>query len=459
MNDKPPLLLSFPEEIWAYIFTFLPCTSKSKQQEESEKSLRCTCKQLHQLLQSENYYQAKVMGAYASNKRVSSSEWPSHQRVGKWRILNQILSKYAILEGFWVICDAWPFGYLILCRFHGEKFCGDIIYPLPTVIGKDNRRQRNVIRYRNLTERIFEISFADDTGEESCKVLSSQTAAHFGIQEEESVILNNLRFPRNRGLLFEISDISEANYKDDENEGIITADGDTMPPIKSLISDMINDEHRFLMEYLDGPNGRPISDATAYQKIMKESIQIDSNMPLIKPGLYVGSYGTQYGFRQHEIIQIRYFEISEDNGKSQQDERQVLLDDAFGGRIPSDFSTKEELTTFLISGRKVTGDTHVPTGEVTWVANMSKTIEDTSDRPEFVLDHNRQRHNVKRAWPGYGTLAYLFFQRPSWNDGWLYQLEDDEYDGSSRFAFAWSKWQNEECIILNGLPNYCDSRF
>jgi hypothetical protein len=393
------------------------------------------------------------MGAY--NERVSS-EWPSYQRVGKWRILNQILSKYAILEGFWVICDAWPYGYLILCRFQDEKFCGDIIYPLPTVIGKDNR-QRNIIRYRNLTERIFEISFADDTGEESCKVLSSQTAAHFGIQEE-SVVIHNLCFPRNRGLLFEISDISEANYEDedDENEGIITADGDTMPPIKSLISDMMNNEHRFLMEYLDGPNGRPISDATACQ--MKESMWIDSNMPLIKPGLYVGSYGTHYGFRQHEIIQIRYFEIS-DNGRSQEDQRQVL-NDAFGGRIPSDFSTKELKgePTFLISARKVTGDTHVPTGEVTWVANISKTIED-SDRPEFVLDHNRQRHNVRRAWPGYGTLAHIIFQMPSWNEGWLYQLEDDEYDGSSRFAFAWSKYQNQKCIILNGLPNYCDSRF
>lgn len=407
------ILSVFPEEIWACISSFLP-------NEETERCLRCTCLTFQQLLSSEKYYQVKVMDTYPTKEL---SEWPS---VGAWRTLHSILAEYVALEGWYIICNAWPWGLLVLCRFDGGKFCGDLVRAFPRLCGS-----RDISRYCNISERIFEISF--ENIQPHCKLIS-RTARSFGVLESEvSHVTSSTTFPRNGGFLFQISDICSI---EEETTGTINLDssgaGDSIPGVRDLIEGIL--ENKLLLEYLHGPSGRQFLS----MQQQTHPIHIEASMPLIKPGLYVGDYGSEYGHFRHEILQVRYL-----------DSRNVK--EAFGGRIPEDFSPSPKVSIF-ISARKVTGDIHVPTGEVTWCADISAADLD-ANRPKIIKDNQNVDHRVQRAWPGWGTLALPNFCEPDWDKGWLLQLEDDEYDGTSRFAFSWSCWNGDECIVLNALPN------
>ena len=150
-------------------------------------------------------------------------------------------------------------------------------------------------------------------------------------------------------------------------------------------------------------------------------------------------------------------------------------------------------------GRKVTGDAHVPAGAASWGAlcyppvvttgpaeesSNSKSRssgeansslpddENASDGvgfPHFqaatsvVGRHNNARIPVNRAWPGWGTLAFPGFERPSWSDGQLCQLrsgggggggsasEGDDENDDGRFAFMWDRMESQPATVLKWL--------
>jgi hypothetical protein len=136
-------------------------------------------------------------------------------------------------------------------------------------------------------------------------------------------------------------------------------------------------------------------------------------------------------------------------------------------------------------GRKVTGDAHVPAGAASWGALCSPAVPpepptlaragvdaERSERgfPGFVAAqtvvgrHDHARVAVHRAWPGWGTLAYPGFDRPSWSDGQLCQLGGGKEtgdsggvsagssgDGGGRFAFMWERQESQPATVLNWL--------
>ena len=96
-------------------------------------------------------------------------------------------------------------------------------------------------------------------------------------------------------------------------------------------------------------------------------------------------------------------------------------------------------------GRKVTGDVHVPMGANTFVALLepSHLLGAVVSARSHLSRRTRARGGVTepvvRAWPGFGTLSFPGFQSPSWDSGWLVQLEDDA--SGTRFAFIWASRQ------------------
>lgn len=476
--------LNLCEDLWASILSFIAITATTcttdtanrKQQldskreddidryETAERSLRCTCKALRQILTSEPYYRAKVIDTYQKlndgdekGKQRSSannrSAWPSAACVGGWRALNGILSHYAPLEGWYTVCDAWPWGLLVLCQFQEGKFCGDVVRAVTEANGDvTNSADSKQLRYHDYSERVFEISF-EKGGEAKCEIVGT-SAFRFGVLSAPASLRatgqHHVAFPRNGGILFQISDIAE--FRPPPRYDLWTqrfvenfSDIET-PSAVDLIKCLMNRQEgceRILLEYLDGPEGQPLSLNPISRSL---TIHISSTMPFVNPGLYVGSYGADYGNFQHEIVQIRYLKV----GGNDSDNSSVL-EDAFGGRVPDEMSNLR--STILVSARKVTGDLHVPTGEVTWCANISADCQSSREPPHTIRDRRNIQHRVVRSWPGWGTLAFPYFACPHWDNGWLVQLEDDDRDDTSRFAFCWSSFEFDECTVLTALPN------
>ena len=184
-----------------------------------------------------------------------------------------------------------------------------------------------------------------------------------------------------------------------------------------------------------------------------------------------------------------------------------IVDEAFSlengkdNEVASSFAAEHLLSVEAVFcvGRKVTGDAHVPAGAASWgalcyppvyssspagAANDAKSSSseansgssaagddelagDGSGFPHFqpatsvVGRHNNARIPVNRAWPGWGTLAFPGFERPSWSDGQLCQLrggggsgggsEDGEDNDDGRFAFMWDREESQPATVLKWL--------
>jgi len=169
----------------------------------------------------------------------------------------------------------------------------------------------------------------------------------------------------------------------------------------------------------------------------------DPSAVYIKPGLYVGDFGeADYGRFCHEVCLVEYsrFDL---RGKLQSEDR-VRFSRLFGKATPYPFDSLpyhciESGSITVASGTKVTGDVHVPMGQVAWVAliepsHQSLNISDLPELPTGLHDKEGNRVNVIRGWPGAGTLAGIGFKDARWDFGWLLLLTEGR---NTRFAFAW----------------------
>ena len=102
--------------------------------------------------------------------------------------------------------------------------------------------------------------------------------------------------------------------------------------------------------------------------------------------------------------------------------------------------------TWLV-GRKVTGDFHVPMGATTFIALLEPQLQAEPPPPRVLTAAGFE--TVRQGWMGFGTLARPGFRDPSWDRGWLAQLEDDA-DGR-RFAFAFQSDYNQSVIVLSQI--------
>jgi len=490
----------------------------SKDQEE--QALRCTCKNLNQLLTSEEYYQIKVMETFANRRTrmddsstaaallghsfINANQWPSAESVGGWRSLHDnILTTYVPLEGVCTICNAWPWGLLVKCHFEDGKFCGDLIRAILVPLSDGTEGGG----YKRVLDRIFEISFENNN--QTCEIMvgnvssreegrqqqSTKALAHeFGISFEPATLLSNdyimKQFPscqnkdgdadgdgnaflfkiywdpivKNHNLLRStqfvwppmgthphswdekvqggpphahelIQGIQNTQWHSD-NDGDIGDNGDEETSVDR--SQLLLEPLGITLQMSDLP------DQQSSQHNLEIAAQVSSSVaPLLKPGIYVGSYGSMYSCLRHEILHLSHIFVDAKSPTS--------LEEAFGSRVPRYhiFGHAEQSIGVIMVGRKVTGDTNVPAGEITWFADISKysvTDTDTNTAPTTVEDQNGNRHRVVRSWDGMGTLAGPLFQRPIWDKGWLLELE------GNLFAFCWSRFQQQEITILHEFP-------
>jgi hypothetical protein len=254
------------------------------------------------------------------------------------------------------------------------------------------------------------------------------------------------------------------------------------------------------LEHLDGANGRRLLLASG-GRTQGSTIRVPRQQPLIHPGLYVGSYHRElYEQFSDEILQVRYFELVPDNGaldvvvsahtrasppsawaamlRAATAGSAEALIDCFGERQPPhralallEAQWRAGLACRFVSARKVTGDVHVPSGEVTWVALVSDVDNAGAAGAGFVneslaalVDGSGQRRQARQAWPGWGTLSMAGFRSPRWATGWLLELEPSVEGRAGaragelraaeerRFAFHW-EGRAQPLIVLAPLPN------
>ncbi|GFH47647.1 predicted protein [Chaetoceros tenuissimus] len=448
------------ENLWVHITSFLthvdPSFSSSTSSiiEKEERALKCTSKTIHQLLTSEEFYQAKTIELFASRSCIQ--DWPTLENVGSWKSLCHVLGLYIPLQGLYTLCESWPWGMLMDCKLQNGKVCGDLIRAIPETTMNTNS-SRSACSYSVERVRLFEIQFQIDTFSKlqmKCVVYtgdgSIRHAVDFGIIKDDEVegpeTLTTMNpYPRNQSFLFHLQWPVGDNDEDEEefgrvpfiNDDTFHRRHDNDPNLflklietlrtKSLVAPL-EDLHRIRFELLD--------------QNMKTSESV-KEIEMFKSGFYVGNYGEMYGQFQHEIINVSYLDASDVD----------CLEKVFGSRLSIEvlqrvfdyrLPIQERLQTKIVVGRKLTGDLHVAAGEITWFADVSKPSSD-GDAPVQVVDKDGVTYRVSKSWPGMGTLAYPLFQSSSWNDGWLLQL------GNNHFAFCWDKFRDQDVTILHRI--------
>lgn len=533
---QPHLL---PVEVWSLIsdYTTSPAAEhdgySSGMKKTGLSSLRCTSRSLNSLLTSEEYYRARVIDAIKSLDELndtmhknratsllnkpSSSPWPCAESVGGYKNLFRILIDYAPLEGWYTLCDGWPWGFLVLMKFCEGLFCGEVI----SMSSQEDNNGSSSPPTSCQPRRIFEISF-DSSGEANCTV-NGKKAETFGVRwkshnsstkssnnsyhkVKKRNVFRSLQllhefddddvFPCNGGMLFHISDILKNN---DESNGSApidpffsnmtefgeSTDNDVLLPTAcDIIQTLLEREmpvykykqnarrpsyvsrmkdhypNGLLFEYLCGPEGRPLSN-----KVQTPTKSLNT-LHSLQPGFYVGKNTQRFHQRhlQNEIVKVRNHNIQytrdkpngfsssfqEDLNVSKTDALVMVLDIIQPNHLGS-ISDTENFT--FVSGRKITGDIHVPSGETSWIAITSKLEEVTGfPTPPTAILQGSQYHQVTNAWPGWKQLARPFFIDSTWKKGWLLELrgtknaEIDEwgegwkYDIEAQYVF----WLPEE---------------
>jgi len=447
-------------------------------QNSEEEALKCTCTLLNEILSSDEYYQSKAMDKFGFRTKKndgvvennddqeccsSKDQWPSVESVGGWKVLYEnILCIYAPLEGLYTICNAWPWGLLMQCHFVNGKFCGDLVRPIP------GRRESDGTCwcFKRLEDRVFEVTFKNG-GMENCEMVIGNEGADvldFGLSFEQVVFEEGVAktFPyKHHGFLFKIvlSGSQNSTVNMNHNASHSTRRKFRWPSLQEFpqnwnenegfpwASDIIEGNLKIFQrrELLLEPLKIPLM-VNEYNPSMNRGISLTelqqistASWPLLRSGFYAASYGSSiYSCLGYEIMDLSYIRVDTKNPMS--------IKEVFSSRQPPvSFYEKKGHTTssrvFLV-GRKITGDIHVPAGEITWFADVTG-FNDTKMAPAIVEDEeNGGRYRVVRSWNGLGTLSYPYLINPSWNDGWLLELEGNLY------SFCWKKFQPQTKVIF-----------
>jgi hypothetical protein len=223
-----------------------------------------------------------------------------------------------------------------------------------------------------------------------------------------------------------------------------------------IASLFFKDSPNLTFDWIDGPN-------------KEECFQYEDGMPIIQPGLYSGVYHDMYGKFKREILLIQYTTYNKNNLEKIQKEvfNKGIHNDA--DHIYDDFcqhvvapvenaNVASGMTdsVVVVTGRKVTGDLHVPSGELTFGAlvhpQVTLTNTGRAECPETVIDRGGKHleYRVLRHWDGWGTLAFENFRNPSWSIGTLLQLTGD-YRGTGdhrdSFGFRWGQGNSTTSVL------------
>jgi len=480
-------------------YTTAPATERDgpDTQRTCLSALRCTSRVFNSLLTSDEYYQARVADAITTLDELDTTRratagpcnssgssrvttWPCAESVGGYKNLFHILVSWSPLEGWYTLCDSWPWGYLVLMKFCDGMLCGEVVSVSqqdgygslpPSEDGYDCQRKR-----------IFEISF-DSSGSANCTVIGKK-AESFGVKwkggngstnnssyhkVKKSDVFRSLQirndfsdddvFPRNDGLLFHISNIlkNERDGDDDSNDlhpepffSDMHDDDDsnnvTRPTCSDIIATLLQREmpvykykqnirrpsyvdrlqdyypNGLLFEYLCGPEGRPLGSK------VKPSKGVSQNAQPLQSGFYVGKNDRRHFHRhlRYEVVQVRNHQLQTASNKEPDEMFQESLKASNTDSLPSVvelFQANHRENFTFVSGRKVTGDIYLPNGELAWIA-ITSTLRDVSafPTPPTVVAKGSQCHQVTNAWPGWKQIARPFYCDSSWKKGWLLEL-------------------------------------
>ncbi len=458
----------------------------------------------------------------SSGSSQATAAWPCAESVGGYKNLFHILVSWSPLEGWYTLCDAWPWGYLVLMKFCDGMFCGEVV----SVSQQESSFEAPGFDCER--ERIFQISF-DSSGSANCTVIGKK-AESFGVKwkggssstgnssyhkVKKSDVFRSLQirndlsdddvFPRNDGLLFHISNILKNKSDVDSNElypdpfssdmsGVDETINVPTPTCSDIIGTLLQREmpvykyeqntrrpsyvnrlrdyypNGLLLEYMCGPEGRPLGNRA---KASKGKGLFQNAQPL-QPGFYVGKNGRRFFHRhlRYEVVQLRNHRLQIDSNNepdhnmfSLKESLKASETDSLPSIVDVDLVESNHRANYdFVSGRKVTGDIYVPTGELTWIA-ITSTLRDVTKfpTPPTVLVKGSQCHQVTNAWPGWKQLARPFYCDSSWKEGWLLELRgtrnaDDEwnegfkYCDEAQYVFWLPQEQHGNYFILSKPP-------
>ena len=265
------------------------------------KIITCTCRMLYSKLgENENIW-------YALNRFQFRVDPKSHKQHHHWpnvsspRQLHSILSVYAPLEGFYVCATPFPFGLLFVLRFRDGQFVAELV-SLGKIIDQTDGDDISSAKL-SVDERtqIMSVSFADGKHPQTT-FCGCAALAHHGAAELLRIMAsaNRIMAEINAGAHWTHPTIASSLHPFLSRPGtlIVQVDATTnMTDTPESVEDAWN-PHRpsknpaqLLMSLLSTKYESEMALAYLYGPAAVKGFVPKPDMPVIRPGLYVGSYG------------------------------------------------------------------------------------------------------------------------------------------------------------------------
>uniref|UniRef100_A0A7S4UYN2 F-box domain-containing protein n=1 Tax=Alexandrium monilatum TaxID=311494 RepID=A0A7S4UYN2_9DINO len=396
---------------------------------------------------------------YATAERIK--DWPDLSPQGLYRALEQ----WAPLEGYYALTPAFPWGLLVLIRISDGRVLADVIRFVPLQDGSFMEVPVPLFRVTLREERpgvVRSVLDAPWSGGEAAQVSSvdpeelyAATTRISGFFASRRIVTSRL-FSARRALRVTAGEGTPADDSDEEEiKGL---------EVGSLLqsAEQAKERTEAMLQELLGQGSVPCD--LALIRSPSDFCPQDSGFPGVRPGLYVGDYGHgYYGQFRTEVLLLEYATFAPEDILTEAPK--TIFARPEGEPAPSDLRLLTHATspvTFM-RGVKQCGDVHVPMGATTFVAvcgppEACAALSGERSPPSSVMNRQSGRMEaVRRAWRGFGTLAMQGFRHPSWDGGWLVQLESVGSNGDHRFGFVWDRQQ--DAVVLRWITAQDTSSF
>jgi len=412
---------------------------------------------------------------YATEDRLK--EWPSLSACG----LYSALETWVPCEGYYVLATAFPWGLLVLVRLTEGRVAADIIR---------FHMQSQMHKLEDVLIPFFRVNlFETQPGKVQSAVEPSWCVRHGDQLEFAKIHPSRLRaLPELGGhFSFHVSDVYGALLLNTTrafrvSASVPTASSETPAPTGSSLTgghqdisewqpqdlpksvEVLTQRTQHMLDGIFGSCEVPVDCALV--RSPADFVPQNAEFPGIRPGLYVGDYGhLMYGQYRTEVLLLEYISLTPEEVQRELESPTRIFSrpQCCGSTGPPEelqmLANLQETITF-VRGIKQCGDKHVPMGATTFVAicGPETACESLADSrhgapraaPREVRNRGSgQSEVVMKSWCGFGTLAGIGFQFPSWAPGWLVQLPDDPETQDHRFAFMWSR--NQDAVVLQWI--------
>ena len=463
------------------------------------------CSDLRTVLADEAVWQTLCKYAWSISDVDLSSDWP---RLSSFRSLYAVLEVWAPYQGFHTCLETFPWGALFLLRFRRGRFVGELLHHASSVDGANKCEAQDPVT-------ILEVDFDANEGVDESSLPAWLSAAHSPrmrwcgervvsctthvgtpsvypcegpipgahyFDEKISLVPHRVRCRQYLQVQLAADDATEEAAHGDEEaraadasssrnrDAIIETCKAWLPTRRDMGA--ADEGARWLKRMNLLPRHCAGRQVTLGLVDGPTAASAEASAACVRSGLYIGDYSHNpaYGLYGNEalLLERRTFVLDGEGVDGESDELRAFFQRGDDSRpLPPAVTqvldwlhstpTSGGRCTLLI-GRKVTGDIHVPMGAATFVAVLEPQMDMGRIQPVPTQAVTRAGHErVVRGWDGFGTLAYPGFGKPSWDPGWLVQLEDD--DDGRRFAFVWGSRQDDSANMLTQVVAQSDAVF